>query len=67
MAKVKTIVCPECGVSLRPEQIQAHIQSHWGDSCPDRIHFQEASRRYLCLLEFALSEGVVFQRAENSL
>lgn len=67
MGKRQTIVCPECEVVLRPEQVQAHLSYHWGDDCPDSLKFPEANERYMVLYHFAKGAGVVFQHRDISL
>lgn len=63
----KAVECIECGETLIPEQVQAHLSSHWGDAMPDPIRYPEAHRRYMHLWAFADDAGVVVQRRQNSL
>jgi len=67
MAKDKEIACPECGKMLRPEQIQAHLDLHWGDRCPDRMHCPQAAERYMMLYSFAMDAHIVPQERQASL
>jgi len=57
----KQIECKECGVKLKPEQIQAHVLSHWGVNSPDKVHCRQAYERYMELWNFACDSGIVFQ------
>lgn len=58
VAKRKTMKCPECGVVLRPEQVEAHLSYHWGDQVPDPMYFAQAHDRYMTLYKFMTAAGV---------
>ena len=49
--EVVKVVCPECGVLLRREQIPAHLDMHWGPTCPERTKFPQGHERYMMLWE----------------
>jgi len=54
----KKIECPECGESLRPEQVKGHLAYHWGLVCPEAEKFPEAARRYRALADLGKEEVV---------
>lgn len=67
MSKKNVMKCPECGVELRPEQVQAHVFYHWGNYIPNAETEKQALSRMAELISFMEANGIEAQRGEISL